>query len=151
MCVTDTCIFDVRFMLLSSHESFIASQSKKHSAKNTPFPTSLCGHFNLYTVLKTTCKLLIYSFIYQIYLQKRFRRGVLDTPLCDKVCQWLATGQWFSSGTPISSTNKTCHHDIAEILLKVALITIRLTKEDIIINWTWHSLPTLWCILMITF
>jgi hypothetical protein len=35
--------------------------------------------------------------------------------------------------------------------LKVALITIRLTKEDIIINWTWHSLPTLWCILMITF
>jgi hypothetical protein len=21
--------------------------------------------------------------------------GVLDTTLCDKVCQWLATGQWF--------------------------------------------------------
>ena len=32
------------------------------------------------------------------------------------VCQWLATGRWFSPGTPISSTNKT---DIAEILLKV--------------------------------
>jgi hypothetical protein len=32
--------------------------------------------------------------------------GVLDTTLCDKVCQWLATGRWFSSGTPISSTNK---------------------------------------------
>jgi hypothetical protein len=28
-------------------------------------------------------------------------RGVLDTTLslCDKVCQWLATGLWFSSGT----------------------------------------------------
>ena len=32
--------------------------------------------------------------------------------LCDKV------GQWFSPGIPVSSTNKTDHHDIAEILLK---------------------------------
>jgi hypothetical protein len=24
------------------------------------------------------------------------RRGVLDTTLCDKVCQWLATARWFS-------------------------------------------------------
>jgi len=23
--------------------------------------------------------------------------GVLDTTLCDKVCQWLATGRWFFS------------------------------------------------------
>jgi hypothetical protein len=33
------------------------------------------------------------------------------------------TGWWFSPGTPVSSTNKTDRHDIAEILLKVALIT----------------------------
>jgi hypothetical protein len=45
--------------------------------------------------------------------------GVLDTTLCAKVCQWLATGQWFSSGTVISSTNKTDCYDITEILLKV--------------------------------
>jgi hypothetical protein len=32
--------------------------------------------------------------------------------------------QWFSPGTPVSSTNKTDRHDIAEILLKVALNTI---------------------------
>jgi hypothetical protein len=32
---------------------------------------------------------------------------VLDITLCDKVCQWLVTGLWFSPGTPISSTNKT--------------------------------------------
>jgi len=44
--------------------------------------------------------------------------------ICLKVCQWLATGQWFSRGTPVSSTNKTDHHDITEILLKVALNTI---------------------------
>ena len=40
-------------------------------------------------------------------------RGVLDTTLCDKVCQCLATCLWFSPGTPISSTNKTDHHDIS--------------------------------------
>ena len=27
------------------------------------------------------------------------------TTLCDKVCQWLATGRWFSAGPPVSSTN----------------------------------------------
>jgi hypothetical protein len=52
--------------------------------------------------------------------------GVLETTLCDKVCQWLATGQ-FSPGTPVSSTNKADCHDITEILLKVALNTITLT------------------------
>jgi hypothetical protein len=35
----------------------------------------------------------------------------------------LAHGQWFSPGTPASSTTKTGRHDIAEILLKVALNT----------------------------
>jgi hypothetical protein len=35
------------------------------------------------------------------------RRGVLDTTLCDTVCEWLATCRWFSPGTPIYSTNKT--------------------------------------------
>jgi hypothetical protein len=33
--------------------------------------------------------------------------GVLDTTLCDKVCQNLATDQWFSPGTAVSFTNKT--------------------------------------------
>jgi hypothetical protein len=33
----------------------------------------------------------------------------------------LAHGQWFSPGTPASSTTKTGRHEIAEILLKVAL------------------------------
>jgi hypothetical protein len=35
----------------------------------------------------------------------------------------LAHGRWFSLGTPASSITKTGHHDIAEILLKVALNT----------------------------
>ena len=41
----------------------------------------------------------------------------------DKVYQLLAQGRWFSPGTPASSTTKTGRHDIAEILLKVALNT----------------------------
>jgi hypothetical protein len=39
----------------------------------------------------------------------------------DQVYQLLAHGRWFSPGTPASSTTKTGRHDIAEILLKVAL------------------------------
>jgi hypothetical protein len=42
-------------------------------------------------------------------------------------------GRWFSPDTPVSSTNKTDHHDITEKLLKVALKTIVLTlipEED---------------------
>jgi hypothetical protein len=44
----------------------------------------------------------------------------------------LAQGRWFSPGTPASSTTKTDHHDIAEILLKVALKTkIQIQIQDI--------------------
>jgi len=43
------------------------------------------------------------------------------TTLCDNVCQWLATGQWFS---PASSTKKTDRHVISEIFSKVTLNTI---------------------------
>jgi len=35
----------------------------------------------------------------------------------------LAHSWWFSPGTPASSTTKSGRHDIAEILLKVALST----------------------------
>ena len=39
----------------------------------------------------------------------------------DKVYQLLANGRWFTPNTPASSTTKTGRHDIAELLLKVAL------------------------------
>ena len=41
----------------------------------------------------------------------------------DKAYQLLAHGRWFSPGIPASSTTNTGRHDIAEILLKVALNT----------------------------
>jgi hypothetical protein len=59
------------------------------------------------------------------------RRSVLHTTICDNVYQWLATDRWFS---PVSPTNKTDLHDIAEILLKVALNTITLTLTNLHIN-----------------
>jgi hypothetical protein len=49
----------------------------------------------------------------------------------DKAYQLFAHGRWFSPGTPASSTTKTGRHDIAEILLKVALNT----KNQIIIKY----------------
>jgi len=42
----------------------------------------------------------------------------------------LAHGQLFSPGTPASSTTKTGRHDIAEILLKVALSIINQIKSN---------------------
>ena len=59
-----------------------------------------------------------------LWVRIPFRWDILDTTLCDKICQWLAACQWFSPGTPISSTNTTDRHDVAEILFKVALDTI---------------------------
>ena len=49
--------------------------------------------------------------------ESRSWRGVLNIALCYKVCQWLASGWWFSPGTPVSSINKTDHQDITDILL----------------------------------
>jgi hypothetical protein len=47
----------------------------------------------------------------------------------DKIYQLLAHVRWFSPGTPASSTTKIGRHDIAEILLKVALNTTNQIKS----------------------
>jgi hypothetical protein len=70
-----------------------------------------------------TCAISVYH-PQRYEFEPRSWQGVLDTTLCDKVCQWLATDQWFSPSTPITSTNITDRHDITEILLKMALNTI---------------------------
>ena len=46
------------------------------------------------------------------------------------LAQLLAHGRWFSPGIPTSSTTKTGRHDIAKILLKVALNTINQIKSN---------------------
>jgi hypothetical protein len=52
------------------------------------------------------------------------------TATSDKVYQLLVHDRWFSSVTPASSTTKTGHHDIAEILLKVVFNTINQIKSN---------------------
>ena len=69
------------------------------------------------------------------------------TPLCDKGCQWLATGRWFFPGPSVSPTNKTDSHDITEILLKVAINTTKKKPKQtcntngmqVIVWWTCWS------------
>ena len=53
------------------------------------------------------------------------------TTFCDHVCQWLATGRWVSLGPPVSSINKADRQDIIEMLLKMALSTIKHIKQTI--------------------
>jgi hypothetical protein len=52
----------------------------------------------------------------------------------------LAHDRWFSPGTPASSTSKTGHHDIAEILLRVALKhqKSKIKKSIIIFGFVLH-------------
>jgi hypothetical protein len=63
-----------------------------------------------------------------------FVRNVEDTKVVmtasDKIYQLLVHGRWFSPCTLASSTSKTGRHDIAEILLKVALNTKNQSIKD---------------------
>jgi hypothetical protein len=58
-----------------------------------------------------------------------YKKGPLDSQPQVIVYQLLAHGRWFSPGTPASSTTKTGRHDIAEILLKVALSTRKIKSN----------------------
>ena len=60
------------------------------------------AYINTFT---TTYAISVYHQLYCEF-ESRSGRGVLDTILCDKVCQW------FSLGSPVSSTSKTDHHDL---------------------------------------
>jgi len=51
----------------------------------------------------------------------------------DKAYQLDAHGRWFSPGTPASFTTKTGRHDIAELLLKVALNTKKSINQSMYI------------------
>ena len=74
----------------------------------------------------------------------RIPLGARHTTLCDTFCQLLTAGRWFSPGTPVSPNNKTDHHDITEILLKVALNTIDQTKQSIYALDIWYLLEDLY-------
>ena len=85
-----------------------------------------CGRDRMVVRFTTTCAISTYH-LWTCEFKSCSWQGVLNATFCDKVCQWLAADRWFSSGTPVSSTNNTDRQDITEILLKVALSTINLT------------------------
>ena len=58
-----------------------------------------------------------------------FHSLVIFTNVISDYYHYLVTGRWFSPGLPVSSTNKTYRHDITEIVLKVALNTIKQTNK----------------------
>ena len=89
------------------------------------FPRGRSGRDRMVVGFTTTCAISAY---HHWCLWVRISIRVRCTTLCDIVCQWLATGQWFSLVPPVSSTNKIDHHDITEILLKVVLNYIKQTK-----------------------
>ena len=70
-----------------------------------------------------------------------YKKGTLDSAASDKVYQLFAHGRWFSPGSPASSTTKTGRHDIAEILMKVALNTKDQNQIQLSRGQTWD--PTL--------
>jgi hypothetical protein len=110
-----------------------------------------------------SCGSWIYNYIFNqcltpltLWARIPLRRGVLDTTLCDKVCQWLAQVRGYFPDIPVSSAKKTDRQDITEILLKVTLNTITLTStllsgslpfsmerfcEIQIVIWRWFKLP----------
>jgi hypothetical protein len=79
---------------------------------------------------------LIQAYIFVSPIRRGFAPGFVNykkgctwlAAASDKVYQLLAHGRWFSSA---SSTTKTGHHDLAEILLKVALNTKNQIKKSI--------------------
>ena len=101
------------------------------------------GHLELHRMVvwfTTTCtciQIMCNQCLSPLRLLVRISIRTRCTTLCDKVCQWLVTGLWFSPGTPVSSTNKTDLHDITEILLKVALNNIKTNKQ---IKWCMVSI-----------
>ena len=72
------------------------------------------GHDRMVAVITTTCAISAYHHC-SCEFEFGSWRGVLDTALCDKACQWLAADLWFSLCTPVSSTNKSYCHDIPVI------------------------------------
>jgi hypothetical protein len=92
--------------------------------KQSPFivPQHENRHGRDCMVVRYTCTTTYAIIAYQplmLWVRISLRRGVLDTILCDKVCQWLAAGLWFSLGTPD-------RHNISETVLKATLNIITL-------------------------
>jgi hypothetical protein len=89
----------------------------------------------LFLIIKFTADFCYLDFI--AVNQSRSGRGVQHYVI-HVFSDLRRTVRWFSLGTPVSSANKTDRHDITEILLKVALNTIKANKQTFFINYFYH-------------
>jgi hypothetical protein len=94
--------------------------------------TDCIGSKSNYHKITATTALPLYRYLLNISILWYFNQpytslpcmaGVLNTKLCDKVCQWLAAERVLRFPPPIKLTA----HDITEMLMKVVLNTITLT------------------------
>ena len=146
------CSYHFSIIFYNSSDSMIFLVLHLFIAITTNWTSDYIGCDDFYWTIQSNIRLPINPFLinYRIKLNIRFAisfflinnsvklnirlaissfRISICTTLSDEICQWLATGRWFSPSTQVSSTNKTDRHDITEILLKVALNTIKQTNK----------------------
>jgi hypothetical protein len=76
---------------------------------------SLMNHTCCYQLGRRGSMVVVFTSTYVINVnhhwscefKSRPRRGVLDTTLCDQVCQWLAVGRWFPRYPPLIKLTPT--------------------------------------------
>ena len=121
--INSSCIYIVAAILLPWHQTaqHLVNAQLSSTNKGASWPWSY-GSW-IYNYLCNQC-------LSPLMLWVRSSIRARCTTLCDKFCQWLATGRRFSLGTSVSSTKKNDRRDITEILLKVALNTTKQTNKQ---------------------
>ena len=110
----------------------------------------LIYHIPYYNLLTFTSRLYFSKFsMRKSQLMPHFNFVVMH----NTHCQWLATCRFSpcTKCTLVSFTNKTDCHDIAEILLKVALNTTNQPTNHILWNLTKNNLWHLTCLILLHF
>ena len=87
---------------------FVISWNKKKV-----FPIIKLPIISLKNITENRCSIHFYLHVCNyclswltLWVRTPLSQGVLDTALCEKACQWLVAGRWFSPGTLVSSINK---------------------------------------------
>ena len=113
-----------------SHNFFLKNSDLLHQL-NGQDSEGHCGCDHMVVGFTTTYAISAYHHSSSCEFESPSWQLVLDTTLCDKVCQWLTTGRWFSPGNLISSTNiENWHHYVTEILLNVVINTVTPNLEQ---------------------
>jgi hypothetical protein len=119
---------DVILILMTSHRNLW------HSSNHFTQRGCGCGRDPMVVGFTTTFAISVYH-QWNCKFESRYGEAYSIQHYVINFCQWLATGQCFSPGTPVSMTNKTDCHDITGIMLKGELNALAL----IFISLTLHS------------